>query len=117
MLKVRSADAALLGRVEDYLSREGLDLARALERAEDGRQAEASRTRVAVDAVRGLAVSLKKAERRLEFEQAGLRDGCAGFTLAKVRAAAGEVTAAEDALLAACCYDRSVARAARRAAG
>lgn len=111
----RSADAALLGQVADYLRREGVDVGRALERAEDAQAAETSRTRADVHAVRGLAIALKKAERRLGFEQAGLRDGCAGFTLAKVRAAAEEVTAAEGALEEACSHDRGLARQARRA--
>lgn len=104
-------------RAEAYLQAEGVDVARALQRAEDGREAAASRARAAVHAVRGLAIALKKAERQLEFEQEGLQDGCTGFSAAKVRAAAGELTAAEDALLAACSHDRGLARAARRAAG
>ena len=104
-------------RCVQFLEAEGVDVARALDRVEVSRDAEVSRTRVTVRAVRGLAVNVKKAERALAFEQEGLQDGCTGFSAAKVRAAAGEVTAAETELLEACGNDRTVARAARRAAG
>ena len=107
----------LYDHVAAYLELEGVDLAHALTRAEDARDAATSRTRADVHTIRGLALAAKRADKRLAFEQAGHADGCAGFTASRVRAAAVEVTEAEAALLEACMHDRTVARAARRSAG
>lgn len=102
-------------RAAAYLALSGVDVGRALERAEDAREASTWRARAAADGIEGLAIAEKKARARLRFEQAGLSDGSAGFSAAQVRAAAAEVTQLEDALLEACGNDRSLARQARAA--
>ena len=59
--------------VAAYLELEGVDLAHALPRAEDARDAAASRVRADAYAIRGLALAAKRADKRLAFEQAGSR--------------------------------------------
>ncbi len=104
-------------RCVEYLEAEGVNVTRALARAEDGRAAEASRTRVAVHDVRGLALTLKRAERELLAEARGLNEGATGFTAATLAAAEDRAARLAAELGAACFDDPALARAARRAAG
>lgn len=117
-LKVRSADPdGLYDRVVRYLAVEGVDVERGLQRAEDGREAAASRTRATVHDIRGLALQLKGAEKALGFEARGVLDGVAGFNRAKLGEAQDRVNLLAAALDEACLHDRTLARAARRSAG
>lgn len=100
-----------------YLQLEGVNVGRALSRAEDGLAAERSRTRATVHDIRGLALQLKGAEAALAFEARGVLDGVAGFSRARLGEAQDRVNLLAAALEAACCDDPELARQARRAAG
>lgn len=112
----RSADP-LYDRVAAYLELQGVDLAHALQRAEDAQDAATSRTRADVDGIRGLALTLKRAETDLLAESRGFNEGATGFTSARLGEARERVDRLTAELRAACLDDPALARAARRAAG
>jgi hypothetical protein len=111
----RSADP--FDRALRYLELEGVDIEGELAKLGRRREAEVHRSREAADRCEGLAIAEKKARARLAFEQAGLRDGASGFSVAKVREAAEHVSQLERELEEACQHDRRLVRQARRAAG
>lgn len=100
-----------------YLELEGVDVARGLQRAEDAQDAATSRTRAAVHDIRGLALTLKRAETDLLAESRGFNEGGTGFTSARLGEARERVDRLTAELRAACLDDPALARAARRAAG
>lgn len=102
---------------ERYLKDQGVDVGRALERAEDAQDAATSRTRADAADIRDLALDLKKAESKLLSESRGFNEGAAGFTSAKLGEARERVDRLTAELRAACLDDPALARAARRAAG
>jgi hypothetical protein len=117
-LKVRSAAPdGLYDRVVRYLAVEGVDVRHQLRRAEDAQDAATSRTRADADGIRGLALSLKRAERDLLAESRGFNEGATGFTSARLGEARERVDRLAAELRAACFDDPALAREARRAAG
>ena len=92
----------------------GVDVAHALERAEDAREAEASRVRAAARRCRDLAIDVKQAERKLLYQAQGFNAGAAGFTSADLRECEERVNRLRDAYGEACCWDRDMMRQLRR---
>ena len=116
LTRSRSADP-LYDLVVAYLAGQGVNVRHALQRAEDGRQAQASRVRADAAGIKTLAFSLKRAESELLAESAGFNEGATGFTSARLGEARERVDRLTAELRAACLDDPALARAARRAAG
>jgi hypothetical protein len=119
-------DASLSAGLEDldlglairtYLESEGVDIERSLADAGYAREHAGQRAREQADRAEALAGALRRARRKLSFEQAGFCDGSPGFGVALIAEAQTRVDQLADALSECCCNDPELVSAAVRRAG
>jgi len=110
-------DIDLGAAITAYLAQQGVNVDRALERAQTAAQSREQRARRRMEAAGHAAYQLRAAKRALAVEQEGFLSRRPGCGIAKVAEAQERVTMAEAALAEACLDDpATIAQAKRRAA-
>jgi hypothetical protein len=103
--------------IERFLTAQGVDVDRALADARHAKERQAQRARDRVAAAGDIAFQLRKAKRKLEFEQSGWRANSPGFSLAQVVEARQRVAELDEQLREACVNDPQVIADVKRRAG
>jgi hypothetical protein len=104
-------------QIARFLTAQGIDLGRAVTDAGHARERREQRAKDRARAAGDIAIHLRKAKRKLAFEQRGFSDGAPGFSVSKIAEAQQRVDQLDAALREACVDDPElISEVKRRAA-
>ena len=104
-------------QIARFLTAQGIDLGRAVADAGHARERRGQRARDRAQRAGDIAIHLRRAKRKLQFEQRGYVEGAPGFSVSKVGEAQRRVDQLDAELREVCVGDEEIIAEVQRRAG